>query len=520
MRNWTTPADNRGQEPRATPVRNPDSAGKMDSRSALSSLPQSFQPMQRAALLLFGLCLATLSALPAAERPNVVIIFMDDMGYADIGCFGAKGYQTPNIDRLAVEGRKFTNFHVAQPVCSASRCGLLTGCYPNRVGIHGALSPKATHGISDQEMTIAQLLKQKDYTTCAIGKWHLGHLPQFLPTRHGFDEYLGLPYSNDMWPFHPEAKPGTYPKLPMFENENVIDEDVTPEDQTQLTTRYTERAVDFIRRSKDKPFFLYLAHSMVHVPLFVSDRYKGKSGKGLFADVMMEVDWSVGKVLDTLKQNKLEENTLVIFTSDNGPWLSYGDHAGSAGPLREGKGTCWEGGTRVSCLMRWPGKIPAATTCDTMMMTIDILPTLAGLTGAKLPDHKIDGLDVWPLISGQEGAKNPHDFYAFYYEQNALQAVVTGDGNYKLQLPHRYRTLGGKPGGTGGIPAKYEQAAVEKPELYDLYTDLSETTNVADKQPEQMQKLLQAAERFREELGDSLQKKPKGSGSREPDRAE
>ena len=274
--------------------------------------------------------LALVSSLAAAATPNIVIIFMDDMGYADVSCFGAQGYQTPNIDKLAAEGRKFTNFHVAQPVCSASRTALLTGCYPNRLGMHGALGPSAKHGINTDEMTIAELVKQKDYATAAVGKWHLGSMPQFLPVKHGFDEYYGIPYSNDMWPYHPQAKKGSYPKLPMVENDHVVDEEITPEDQTHLTTDYTTRGVRFIEKNKDKPFFLYLAHSMVHVPLFVSEKFKGKSGKGLFGDVMMEVDWSVGQIMDTLKKNGLEENTWVIFTSDNGPWLSYGEHAGSA----------------------------------------------------------------------------------------------------------------------------------------------------------------------------------------------
>lgn len=451
----------------------------------------------------------------AADTPNIVIINMDDMGYADIGAFGAQGYKTPNIDRLAAEGRKFTNFHVAQPVCSASRCGLMTGCYPNRLGIHGALAPNAKHGISDKEMTLAQLVKQKNYATCAIGKWHLGSLKQFLPLQHGFDEYYGLPYSNDMWPYHPErpkSGKGGFPKLPLIEGNEVINPDVTHEDQTHLTTDYTTHAVKFIEKNKYKPFFVYLAHSMVHVPLHVSDKFKGKSGKGLFGDVMMEVDWSVGQVLDSLKENGVEKNTLVIFTSDNGPWLSYGDHAGSAGPLREGKGTNWEGGTRVSCLMRWPGHIPAGTTSDMMLMTIDILPTLAHLIGGKLPDHKIDGLNVWPVISGD--APNPHEFYAFYYEQNQLQAITSSDGKWKLQLPHTYRTLGGEPGGKDGIPAKYKQAKLEQPELYDLYTDISESQNMTEKNPDMVKKLEGYAEQMRAELGDAITKR-EGSGVRE-----
>jgi arylsulfatase A len=463
--------------------------------------------------------LASFFLLPAAfaaNQPNIVVIFMDDMGYADVGCFGARGYQTPHIDQLAAEGRKFTNFHVAQPVCSASRTALLTGCYPNRVGIHGALGPGAKHGINAAEMTLAELVKQRGYATAAVGKWHLGSLPQFLPVRHGFDEYYGIPYSNDMWPFHPQAKKGAYPKLPMVENDHVVDEEVTPEDQTQLTTDYTKRGVRFIEKNKDKPFLLYLAHSMVHVPLFVSDKFKGKSGKGLFGDVMMEVDWSVGQIMETLKKNGLEDNTWVILTSDNGPWLSYGEHAGSAGPLREGKGTCWEGGTRVAGIMKWPGMIPAGTTTDTMMMTIDVLPTIAHVLDAKLPEHVIDGMNCWPVVSGVPEAKNPHDFYAFYYEQNQLQAITSGDGRWKLQLPHSYRSFpAALPKATGGIPLPYQQQKIEQPELYDLYADMSESKNLAESHPDEVAKLLAHAKTIRAELGDSLLKMAKGSGTRE-----
>jgi arylsulfatase A-like enzyme len=467
-------------------------------------------------LLSFLTALILTFSSQAATLPNIVIIFMDDMGYADVGCFGAHGYQTPNIDKLAAAGRKFTNFHVAQPVCSASRTALLTGCYPNRVGIHGALGPSAKHGINSAEMTVAELVKQKGYATAAVGKWHLGSLPQFLPVKHGFDEYYGIPYSNDMWPYHPQSNKGAYPKLPMIENDTVVDAEVTPEDQTRLTTEYTERGVQFIENNKNQPFFLYLAHSMVHVPLFVSEKFKGKSGKGPFADVMMEVDWSVGQIVDTLKKNGLEDNTWIIFTSDNGPWLSYGDHAGSAGPLREGKGTCWEGGTRVTCIMKWPAKIPAGTTTDTMMMTIDVLPTIAHVIDAKLPDHKIDGMNCWPIVAGEPGAKNPQDFYAYYYEQNQLQAITSGDGRWKLQLPHGYRSLPpDQPQATGGIPVLYKQVKIEQPELYDLYTDLSESKNLATQFPDQVTKLQQHAETIRAELGDSLLKLPKGSGTRE-----
>lgn len=461
--------------------------------------------MLRLGMFVLAVMLVGGTTLRAEDRPpNVVIIFTDDQGYGDLGCFGAKGFATPNIDRLAREGRKFTNFHVAQPVCSASRTALLTGCYPNRLGIHGALGPQAKVGIADEETTIAELLKEKGYATGMAGKWHLGHHPRFLPVRHGFDEYLGLPYSNDMWPSHPEAKPGTYPPLPLIEGDKVVDPDVTPEDQRRLTRMYTERAVSFIERHKGQPFFFYLAHSMPHVPLHVPKEAEGKSQQGLYGDVIQEIDASVGEVLRALEATGEARDTLVIFTTDNGPWLNYGDHAGSAGPLREGKGTCWEGGVRVPCVMRWPGKIPAGTSSDAMLMTIDLLPTLAGLVDAKLPAHKIDGLDVWPLLAGSPGASNPHDAYLYYFEQNQLQAVVSGDGRWKLQLPHTYRSLSGRPGGHGGTPVKYDSLKIASPELYDLANDVGETTDLAEKHPEVVQRLLDVVADARAELGDSL----------------
>lgn len=453
------------------------------------------------------------NAASQATLPNIVIIFTDDQGYADVGCFGAKGFATPNLDRLAKEGRRFTNFHVAQAVCSASRAALLTGCYPNRIGIHGALSPSARHGIAASEMTLAELLKQRGYATGMVGKWHLGHHRPFLPTRHGFDEYFGLPYSNDMWPHHPEMG-AKFPPLPLIENETIINPNVTAADQCQLTTWYTERAVRFIEKNKGRPFFLYVAHSMPHVPLFVSDKFRGKSERGLYGDVIMEIDWSVGEIMAALKRNGLDKNTLVIFGSDNGPWLSYGNHAGSAEPLREGKGTSWEGGVRTPWLMRWPGKIPAGTVCDEFLMTIDLFPTLAKLTGAPLPKHKIDGLDIWPILAGQRGAKNPHDGYWLYYAQNELQAVT--DGRWKLYFPHTYRTLGGRPGGRDGIPAKYEQRKLESSELYDLKNDISETTNVIAQHPDVVKRLEALAEAARAELGDALTKR-RGSGVRPAD---
>ena len=460
---------------------------------------------------------AAAGAGTAPALPNVVIVFADDLGYGDLGCYGARGYETPHLDRVAREGTRFSNFHVAQPVCSASRAALLTGCYPNRIGIHGALGPAARHGIHPDETTLAEVFKTRGYATGMAGKWHLGHLPEFLPTRHGFDEYLGLPYSNDMWPHHPEARPGAYPPLPLIEGEKVIDPEVTREDQTQLTTRYTERAVSFIERHKDRPFFFYLAHSMPHVPLFVSDKFRGKTRRGLFGDVISEIDWSVGQVTAALKRHGLERKTLVVFTSDNGPWLSYGEHAGSAGPFREGKGTCWEGGTRVPCIARWPGRIPAGRTSAAMWMTIDLLPTLAGLIDAPLPQAKLDGLNVWPLVSGVPDTRNPHTAYLFYYQQNQLQAVSDGEGRYKVLLPHQYRTLEGRPGGKDGKPARYGTRALDAPELYDLREDEGERRNVAAERPEILKTLLAAAEEARSDLGDSLLSRT-GVGRREPGR--
>jgi arylsulfatase A-like enzyme len=470
-------------------------------------------------LALIGLTAAMALGMPlgaaAAERlPNFVIVFIDDMGYADIGPFGAKGYETPHLDRMAAEGRAFTDFYVTQAVCSASRAGLMTGCYNVRVGILGALNHRANHGISAGEMTLAEVVGQKGYAAACYGKWHLGHHPKFLPTNNGFDDYFGLPYSNDMWPFHPTAG-DRFPDLPLIEGTRVVDPQVTGDDQEHLTTWYTERAVGFIERNKDRPFLVYLPHSMVHVPLYVSDKFRGKTERGLFGDVVEEIDWSVGQILDTLRKHKLDKNTMVIFTADNGPWLSYGDHAGSAEPLREGKGTMFDGGCREPTVMWWPGTIPAGTVCHEPAMTIDVLPTIAHLIGAKLPDHAIDGQNIWPLVAGQAGAKSPHEAYYFYYGRQ-LQAVRMG--KWKLHFPHKYRTLAGRPGGTGGMPVPYEQVEIGLA-LFDLESDVGETTNVADEHPDVVAKIQRLADRIRVELGDSATKQ-KGSGVREPGRLE
>ncbi len=457
-------------------------------------------------LFLYTFCYFGLPAQatgPADRSPNVIIIYADDLGYADLGCYGAKNIQTPHLDRLAQEGVRFTDFYVAQAVCSASRAALLTGCYPNRIGILGALGPAGKTGISSQEKTIADLLRARGYATAIYGKWHLGHQDPFLPRRHGFDDYYGLPYSNDMWPRHPTAK---FPDLPLISGETVLERNP---DQRRLTSEYTKRAVGFIASHVNRPFFLYVPHNMPHVPLHVSEHRPGRSAQGLYGDVIEEIDWSVGQIMAALKKHSLDQHTLVLFTSDNGPWLSYGNHAGSAGRLREGKGTTWEGGVRVPCILRWPGKIPAGTTCREPAMTIDLLPTFAGLSGAALPEHKIDGLDIWPLISGQPGAKCPHQAYYFYWERH-LQAVRSGP--WKLHFPHNYRTLAGKAGGKDGAPAPYAQTTTAQV-LYNLETDPSETTDVSARHPEVVSKLIELANKARAELGDSATKQ-QGSGVR------
>ena len=451
--------------------------------------------------------LLSIQATSGAERPpNVVVVFIDDMGYADIGPFGVEGIDTPHLDRMARQGRVFSDFYVTQAVCSASRAGLLTGCYNVRVGILGALGPSAKHGINQDEVTLAEICKQKGYATACYGKWHLGHHEQFLPMQHGFDDYFGLPYSNDMWPFHPTAG-NRFPELPLINKNQVVNANVTGKDQEQLTTQYTERAVQFIDKNKDQPFFLYVPHSMVHVPLYVSEKFKGKSERGLFGDVVMEIDWSVGEILTALKRNRIDDNTLVIFTADNGPWLSYGDHAGSSGPFREGKGTMFDGGCREPTVMRWPGKIPAGTTCAEPAMTIDILPTVANLIGAELPKHKIDGKNIWPLIAGEENASSPHEAYYFYYGSQ-LQAMRMGP--WKLHFPHNYRSLNGRPGGTKGIPVSYSQNKIGL-SLFNLEDDPSESTDVAANNREVVQRMQTLAATMRKDLGDAGKK---GAGAR------
>ena len=470
--------------------------------------------------ILFALALFLLAAAPARtqeQQPNLVVIFIDDMAYADIGPFGGK-IPTPNLDRMAAEGMRFTDFSAATAVCSASRAALLTGCHHRRVGIAGALGPNSKLGLHQRELTLAEVCKQKGYATACFGKWHLGHHPKFLPTNHGFDEFYGLPYSNDMWPLHPayahlptaaERRKRGYPDLPLIEGTKVVNRAVSGDDQAQLTTQYTERAVSFIERNKGKPFFCYVPHSMVHVPLFVSDKFKGKSDHGLFGDVVMEIDWSVGQILDAIKRTGADDDTLVIFTSDNGPWLSYGDHAGSSGPYREGKGTMFEGGIREPTLMRWPGRIPAGT-CSEFASTIDIVPTFAKLIDAQLPEHKVDGHDIAPLMFGEAGAESPHTAFLHYYGGGQLQAIR--DARWKLHFPHQYRTMAGRTGGTNGSPNPYSRAKIGL-ELFDLDSDPGETTDVSAAHPEVVARLQKLADKAREDLGDRLTK-AKGKGIR------
>ena len=471
-------------------------------------------PVIRALLLVATLAVIFAEASHAARPgdsvsrlPNIVLIFCDDLGYADIGCYGAQGYRTPNIDRLAKQGMRLTDFYVAQAVCSASRTALLTGCYPNRLGILGALGPESNHGIHSNEVTIAEMLKSRGYATALFGKWHLGHHPQFLPTRHGFDEYFGLPYSNDMWPLHPTG--GTnYPPLPLIRREEVIQHNP---DQSRLTTLYTEHAVDFIARNRTRPFFLYLPHSMPHVPLFVSDKFAGKTKRGLYGDVIAEIDWSVGEIMKALRKHSLDDETLVFFTSDNGPWQQYGDHAGSTGPFREAKGTSFEGGARVPFIARWPGHIPAGTICREPAMTIDVLPTLARMSGGTLPAHPIDGLDIWPLLSGAPGAKSPHDALYLYWAER-LEAIRSGP--WKLVFAHNYIHV--TQPGANGKPGKGEERTIGNA-LFNLANDPAESMDVSAQHPEIVTALNKLAEGARAELGDSARKQ-KGTGVREPGR--
>ena len=450
--------------------------------------------------------------------PNIVLIFVDDLGYADLGCYGAKTIRTPEIDRLAREGTRFTSFCVAQAVCTASRAALLTGVYPNRIGMGGALNHTSRTGVHPREKLLSDLFKSQGYATAIFGKWHLGHHPPFLPTRRGFDEWFGIPYSNDLGPLHP-VTPGL-PPLPLYENETVVE---TDPDQAQFTRRLTERAISFIERHHDKPFFLYLPHVMPHVPIFASEKFRGRSAGGLYGDVVEELDWSVGEILAALRRLGIDDRTLVIFASDNGPWTSYGDHAGSAVPFREGKLTTFEGGHRTPFIARWPKCVPAGRVTDELVTAMDVHATLATLIGARLPDTGYDGRNFLPLLLGQPGAKGRDEFW--YYSTGELQAVRLGQ--WKLHVPHEYLALavapgrGGKPanfgnirpGATGAIANsglsgiasrhgyRFEKIGLA---LYNLKDDPGETRDVAAAHPEIVARLQTVVASARADLGDTL----------------
>ena len=439
-------------------------------------------------LLVVVLCLAPVVSFGKADsvpgRPNVVIIFMDDMGYADVGCFGAVGFETPNMDRMAKEGLRLTDFYVAAPVCTPSRAALLTGCYPQRVGGLGVLFPDRNGKVSDKglnpdETTIAEMLKAAGYATGIVGKWHLGDKKMFLPLQHGFDEYFGLPYSNDMR----EGRNGM-PPLPLIEGNETIEEEP---DQAYLTKRYTERAARFIAQRKDGPFFLYLAHSMPHTPIFASEAFEGTTERGLYGDVIEELDWGVGQVLGAIKDNGIDKKTLVILTSDNGPWLTQNEHGGKADPLRGAKMTVYDGGLRVPCLIRWPGTVEAGRTSAEIASSIDLLPTLATLCGGELPEKKIDGIDLSDFLTS--GGPSPRK--TFHYGQGVMR-----QRKWKLFLPGKYSEI--KADGDGRnkkVSVKYDTVR-----LYNLEADIGETKNVAGEHPEIVKRLTGLIKAHDEEI--------------------
>jgi arylsulfatase len=390
----------------------------------------------------------------ATRPPNVVFIYCDDLGYGDLGCYGSP-LRTPNLDRMARQGMRFTQFYSANPVCSPSRAALMTGRYPPRAGVPRVLFPQDTTGLPDSETTIARMLKDQGYKTMCVGKWHLGHLPQFLPTNRGFDEYFGIPYSNDMTP------------RVLMHNTEVVEQTATLE---TLTPRYTEQALKFIERSQGSPFFLYMPHTYPHIPLAASPRFRGRSKAGLYGDVIEEIDWSVGEVLAALKKHGLDNRTAVMFSSDNGPW-----YQGSAGRLRGRKGMTWEGGVREPFLARFPGRIPPGRVCDGVASTMDILPTLAGLCGARLPANPLDGIDIWGMLAGKRSEIEREAL--LYFDDVHLQCARWG--RWKLHLA-RYNSVAYSPAPAGGRV----NFRLKQPELYDLRSDLDESYDVAPENPE------------------------------------
>ncbi|NNE94252.1 MAG: sulfatase [Verrucomicrobiales bacterium] len=423
--------------------------------------------------------------MATAEKPNFIVIFCDDLGYGDLGCYGSEKNRTPRIDKLADEGMRFTSFYSSSPVCTPSRASLLTGCYARRVGMHEAetghwvLIPRNKRGLNPEELTLAETLKENGYATICIGKWHLGDQPGHLPTDHGFDSYFGIPYSNDM-----QAARRGDPPLPLVENETVIE---APADQSTLTKRYTEKAVEFIEQNHENPFFLYLPHTFPHLPLFASPDFLGKSANGTYGDSVEEIDWSTGQILDCLDRLKLGDNTIVIFTSDNG---SNGRNGGSNAPLSGNKGSTMEGGMRVPMIARWPGKIPAGSTCEELSTTMDFLPTFCAISGAKLPEAKIDGHDIRPLLFGEDGAKSPYKAF-LYYRRRQLQAIRWGDWKWHLPLEHTFPRWTDSKQRAKGKPGK----------LVNLRIDLAEEHDVSSENPEVMKKMKELAAKPVAELG-------------------
>lgn len=452
----------------------------------------------------FAVTLVLLAACAPAGYdgpPNFVLILADDLGWGDIGVQGATGFATPSIDRLAAEGLRFTSFYAPNAACSPTRAAIMTGSYAPRVGIPHVLSPRSRRGLNPNEITIAELLKGRGYATIAVGKWHLGDHPAFLPTAQGFDSYFGLPYSSDMSPVkanNPRERANLwYPPLPLIRDTAVVEREP---DQTQLTRRYTAEIVGFLERNADRPFFAYLAYSLPHVPLWASDRFSGSTEQGLYGDVVSEIDWSVGEILATLERLGIDDRTLVVFTSDNGPWLVFGNHAGSAGPFREGKATTFEGGHRVPGIFRWPGKIPAGRVSDALATGLDFLPTFASLAGDTLPtDRTIDGHDIWPLLTGRTD-ETPYEEF-FYFRGGQLQAVRSG--TWKLHVPHGFPTLVGGEAGRDGMPGREVEGRIGLV-LYDLATDPAETTDVSGEHPDVVSRLLARIEWARGDIGDAL----------------
>lgn len=435
------------------------------------------------------------AAAPAAPRPpNVLLILCDNLGYGDIGCFGSQLHRTPHVDRLAAEGMRLTHCYAASGVCTPSRVSLLTGCYPRRVGLHVnargglVLQPVEPIGLHPDEVTLAEVLRGQGYATALLGKWHLGDQLPFLPTRQGFDFYLGIPYSDDMTPR--EGQP--WPPLPLMRGERVIE---APVDRTLLTRRYTEEAIRWITAHREQPFFLLLAHAMpgsTTAP-FASEAFRGKSANGPWGDSVEEIDWSTGELVAALRRLGLDEQTLIVWTSDNGA-PRRDPPQGSNRPLGGWGYTTSEGGMRVPCVVRWPGKVPAGTTCTELVTLMDLLPTCARLAGATLPrDRVVDGKDIGPLLTGQPGARSPHEAF-YYYHLGQLQAVRAG--TWKLYLP-----LAKKQGTRGGQPAPLR--------LYDVAADPGETTDRAEQHPDVVRRLTALADRAREDLGD-LDRQGKG----------